>query len=522
MAQNNWSSPMLRLHILLCFCLTAFAVETSPRALRIVQATASDSDSGNLPEQVADSLPGTRWATGQKDALLTLDLGAQASVSGCQIRWVGKAGRVYSFDLLASTDGDTWTQALGDQHSTATHGKFVDYAVPPTPARYIRLRCLGNNENSWTHIDEIRLLGTGGLPVLVDEVREMPETALHRVGDETSFSGFGYYGTCPESPDGTRLCYTRFVQPPTSAKGRYPAELWVCDHDLTHQRKVADIDRVATHNAAMALWVSETRIAYQAGYDQAFVVDADTGQTVLGPLPGQLQHNLYGTEFLLCRNDPKAAPEARGMYAVDARTGAMRLLLPISALQPFAETVGEPDLLRWHLQHGQWSTDGSCLAVKIYAGKGKDWSLVTCRADGSDVRWFGHKPMHFQWYDGDTLFGHDSEVEDGLPNNRELRRWRRDGTVVETLAGYGCHPALSPDRQWLATETWYGSDPVRLMLYRRGQTKPDCILATGTDADVVWGFSAHVNASFSRDGKRVYFNRPVAPSLSQAYCVDLD
>lgn len=509
--------PLLVL-LLACQALTA---QPTPRPLRIAGVVASDSEGENLAEHVVDGVPGTRWATGQQGADLTLDLGVEATVSTCRVRWVGKADRIYAFDLQTSADGTTWQTVLAGGRSTAVHGRFVDYPLPPTAARFVRLHCLGSNENSWTHIDEVRFLGTGGLPAPADDPQELPESAVRRVGDETSFSGFGYYGICPESPSGTRICYTRFVEPPTTARARYAAELWVCDHDLTHQRKVADLAGVGTHNAAMGLWLDEHRIAYQAG-GQTYVVDADNGQTLLGPLDGQLQHNLHAGEFLICCQNPDLTPDRQGLYAVNAQTGALRLLLPISVLQPFTERVGEPDLSRWRLQHAQWSTDGSCLAVKIYAGKGKDWSLVTCRADGTDLAWFGHKPMHFQWYDGDTLFGHDSEVEDGLPNTKDLRRWRRDGTVVATLAGYGCHPALSPDRQWVATESWYGSDPVRLMLYQRGQTRPARILGTFEPATAVWDLSAHVNAAFSRDGKRVYFSRPVAPGLSQAYCVDLD
>jgi hypothetical protein len=59
------------------------------------------------------------------------------------------------------------------------------------------------------------------------------------------------------------------------------------------------------------------------------------------------------------------------------------------------------------------------------------------------------------------------------------------------------------------------------MLYRRGETKPDCILATMPIVQPIWTLSAHVNPSFSRDGKRVYFNRAMADGLSQAYYVDL-
>jgi hypothetical protein len=487
----------------------------------VSSVVASDSDGDATAEHMVDGIPTTRWATGRKGAEATFDLGKLATLTKCRIRWVGRKGRVYTFQLLTSLDGKVWHKLDGERHSTAEHGRFVDYDLIPTEARFARLCCLGNSQNSWTHIDDVQFIGTGGIAAADLGPKELSESALHRVGDEDSFSGFGYYGTCPESPDGTRVCYTRFVQPPTLPKARFPGELWVCNRDLKNRRKVADIAAVGPHNAAMALWVDNRRIVYQSGYHETFVVDADTGETLHGPLAGQLQHNAQDGCFLICRNYRDVDPAERGMYSVNARTGEERLILATRALLPFAEKIGVPDSGKWVIQHGQWSGDGSLIALKLYADKHLPCMLFTCRPDGSDIVCFGPKPMHFQWYDDQTLFGHDSEVDDGQPNNRELRRWRRDATVVETLGGYGCHPAMSPDRQWIATETWYGSDPVRLMLYRRGKTVPDLLLETMAPVNAIWTLSAHANPSFSRDGKRVYFSRAVADGLSQAYYVDV-
>lgn len=506
--------------LLLLASLTSLAA--APRPLRILAATASEHEDEHLPEHAIDGIPGTRWTSANRGATLTLDLGTLATVTVCRIRWTTREGRFFTFDLLASTDGEVWRTVAEGWRSTEASRRFADYPLPDLETRFLRLVCHGNNENSWTHIDEVALLGSGGLPPPPGAPREVPESALVRVGAEDCFSGIGYYGISPESPDGARIAYVQFTQPPTTARGDFPAELWVCDRDLTNHRKLADIPRTGAHNTAMPLWVDNRRIAYEVNYHQTYLVDADTGEDLLGVIDGQLQHNAHDNQFLVCLNRADADPATRGLYSVDADTGERRLVLPTLALEPFADILGEPNLARYVLQHGQWSTEGTHLAIKIFAGRGRDWPLVTCRADGTDILWFGRKPMHFQWYDDDTLFGHDSEVEDGLPNNRELRRWRRDGSVVETLAGRGCHPAMSPDRQWIATESWYGSDPVYLKLYRRGSLKPDRILAILSPVDAIWDLRAHVNPAFSPDGRRVYFMRPVGTSLSQACYVELD
>jgi hypothetical protein len=85
--------------------------------------------------------------------------------------------------------------------------------------------------------------------------------------------------------------------------------------------------------------------------------------------------------------------------------------------------------------------------------------------------------------------------------------------------GPGCHGAISPDGQWIVTESWYGSDPVEIYLYRRGEIEPRLTLAAMAPS---WHLQTHVHPAFSRDGKRVYlnYNAPGSPG-SQVYYVDL-
>ena len=80
---------------------------------------------------------------------------------------------------------------------------------------------------------------------------------------------------------------------------------------------------------------------------------------------------------------------------------------------------------------------------------------------------------------------------------------------------------MSPDKNWFAGDSFYFEDPVRLYLYRSGQTIPSAVIFEHEGVFPTWILSGHVNPAFSRDGHRLYYNRPVGNKLIQIYCVDL-
>ena len=79
---------------------------------------------------------------------------------------------------------------------------------------------------------------------------------------------------------------------------------------------------------------------------------------------------------------------------------------------------------------------------------------------------------------------------------------------------------MSPDKQWFAGESWYRSDPV-LYLYRKGSTNATAVLMSHNFRHVTWDLRAHVNPAFSRDSKRLYYNRATSESLNEVWCADL-
>jgi hypothetical protein len=350
-----------------------------------------------------------------------------------------------------------------------------------------------------------------------------------RVGPENAFTSFGYFNTSPESPDGKRLIYVIYNEP--AIKGKVRGKLYICNRDLTSNRLVCDIPvRIDNHNAAFQQWIDNDTVAFSSPGSvrgAAYIVNADTGKIEHGPFKSAyVGPNSHNGKILLCvRYQPSNLGE-RGLYELDTKTGKTRLLFPITFFKKHYKQYkwkGDPDTSKWKIGHAKYSTDGSHIAfVIIPPGKGRKFHLFTSKPDTSDLIYFGpDKPMHYCWYDHNTLWGSDSEVNDGSLNNKYIKKWSRKKEMLEILAGPGCHLGTSPDRNYFAGETWYNSSPVQLFLYKNGNKNPVATIFNCVYSKMIWDLHAHVNPSFSRDGKRVYYNRAVSEKLKQAYFCDI-
>jgi hypothetical protein len=214
-----------------------------------------------------------------------------------------------------------------------------------------------------------------------------------------------------------------------------------------------------------------------------------------------------------------------GIYEIDVDTGEIEMLrsdVSHAAYQSQFPQGYNPDPTTWKTLHLQYSPSGTRISYRFdcahrsYVGRERQEEyklLLTMDRDGGDPVKFGPKPMHFSWFDDDSIAGHDNQIDDGLPDDKSVRRWDRQGTYIETLAGEGNHLGFSPDREWYATETWYGSKPVVLRVYRRGALEPELQTVVSRDRRTTWELRYHVNPSFSHDGRRVYFNYSPAPGV---------
>jgi len=371
---------------------------------------------------------------------------------------------------------------------------------------FLALGC-GDKEEQSTKVPEEQPELVKGVPV--------------RVGPADLNSTFSYYNTSPESPDGTMISYVKILTEQNERYDSMDGELWVCDADLTNHRMLTELNNFITHNGVNAQWIDNNTIVYYTN-DEIRAVNLE-GQQVTGPIEAfSIGHKPHNNKILYSAVSDET--NYHTIYEYDIFTNEKREIADastFSGISNFFPIINPYELSERKIRHLIYSPDGSKIALRYDVNdEGESGNhLVTMDMNGGDIKFFGPKPMHFSWYDNSSLMGHDNQINDGNANDKSARRWSREKEYIETLAGPGNHLSSSDDRLLIATESWYNSDPVILRVFNKGEITPFWEDSVSVDDFTVWGLGNHVNPSFSRDGKRVYYHKSVAPGKSQAYMV---
>lgn len=336
---------------------------------------------------------------------------------------------------------------------------------------------------------------------------------MKRISPAGAFAVHNYFHVCPESPDGRRVAYSLYPDGPCPGNAG-PCDVMVCDREGTRHRKVGAAGAAVHHVGARPTWIDDDRLAYQdVATHTLHIVNVDTLQEVVyeggvdnySPVLGRMYY---------C----EGRPDRKSVRYLDLATGDTHTAVRLEEMARFGPLGGKPCTPEdWRFAHAYIAPDGSRIAFAIFVGLRPERAYVfIAQPDGSDVRFYGPKPMHWTFHDPDSLFGHDQQdVKDHW-----MRRWDLQGNILEVLSGPGCHGTISPDGRWIVTEDWYASDPVNILLYRRGEREPHRVLATMSPT---WHLQVHVHPAFSRDGRRVYvnYNEPGGRGAA-VYAIDID
>lgn len=356
------------------------------------------------------------------------------------------------------------------------------------------------------------------------------ECTVQNVAGVDTSSSFGYYNTSPESPNGERIAYVCYKSGASVSGGFWPGELWVCDHDLANHRKVVDLAGFSPHNGAELCWIDNRRVALRDNVDTLRVIDVETGEDIIEPVHGLsgLGQNAWDGHVLYVNsyNRSQISGDPVGLYEVDTSDGATQMIFRPADHQQELEAQFPPELTsetllppsQWVVLHAQYSPDGTRIVFRLDVGT-KWKARLLCFYDRSTetVSIFPIKPLHFLWYDNDSIVGHDV-VGGGL-----LKRWNIHTGSSEVVGIAGNHLAVSPDGSHFASETDYHSDPVDLRYFSYGAGDDEVeIVASHNFPNVTWSGEFHANPSFSRDGHRLYFHMPVDENTNGIFCIDLE
>jgi hypothetical protein len=342
-------------------------------------------------------------------------------------------------------------------------------------------------------------------------------------GDEST--ALSIYDTSPESPDGKYICYIRY---PAIAQGGHlappvRAEVMLKNRQTEVVTKIKDVT-CNNHNGANALWINDSLVAFQESHFKDFeVYNVNSQKSVFGKIAGELGHKSFGNVLFYSKcnarlliPDQSRTPydlDEEGIYVFDCLSGNSTQIIQqseiIAAFMKQNKKVSDYETKILHLEPNVLN-DKIMFDYRYRSDSNDSWHELhgIISADGSNPTWIKVRPMHVVWFDNTSMLGVGTED----PENR-IFCYDLYGQKKELLGGTSTHVGMSPNKKWYIGESdFYRPEAdgfTRVYLYKRGETRPYALLAQWKNAKITWEWVAHVNPSFSFDGKRAYFIRAI-------------
>ncbi|TDB67414.1 hypothetical protein [Arundinibacter roseus] len=331
------------------------------------------------------------------------------------------------------------------------------------------------------------------------------------------------YDTSPESPDGKYICFIKY---PAIAQGGHlappvRAEVMLKNRETGKIFKVKDV-YCNNHNGANALWINDSLVAFQTNHFKDFeIYNVHSQKSEFGIIDGELGHKSFGNVIFYSKCNARLLipdnsrtpykPQEEGFFSLDCLTGKSKQFIKqseiIAAFMKQNKKVTDNETKILHLEPNSSNTK-IMFDYRYRSENGTSWHDMhgIVSDDGSDPTWVKVRPMHVVWFDDETMFGVDTE-----DSKKRIFQYDLTGKKLEILGGTSTHVGVSPDRKWYIGESdFYKAEAdgfTRVYLYKRGQTSPYALLAEWKNSKITWEWVAHVNPSFSYDGKRAYFIR---------------
>jgi len=177
------------------------------------------------------------------------------------------------------------------------------------------------------------------------------------IGSSEYNTSFGYYNTTPESPDGSKIAYTKFLSSPKNDRDeQVPAEIWICNAALSGHKKVADINPLAVHNGARIQWLNNRSFAYED--DSIRIIDTE-GAPLIKAVKGRLGHETSQGKILYAADDP--VTQLSTIYEYDILNRQIRKLGDVMDFKEVTDLYPSENLREvsnFNILHLQYSQNG--------------------------------------------------------------------------------------------------------------------------------------------------------------------
>ena len=342
---------------------------------------------------------------------------------------------------------------------------------------------------------------------------------------------WGMNGGQPESPDGKKLVYARKAD-----LNRPETEIVICDREDPENARTVFAVNCGNHNGPSATFVDNSRIVFRDVIDSlsAFrILNIETGEVEIGPVFAKESHcaenGVYPfslSEEFLGKNPAYPELDRCGIYLLRLSDKSIRRVADKETVYNMVTEHGcVPGPYTTSMSHVQLSPKGTKVMMRLSVENCPVFGALGCIEVETGRTWvIPDKPVHQLWFDDDTYMA-TRQYYDGQKIEMETSRICRftpDGECLEVLGGIGNHIDGSPDRQWFVGDRAYPGYPADIFLYRRGEITPKAVFGGQNFQHCTWKLQIHPNPTFSRDGKRIYFNHPVSEERTSAMFVTMD
>lgn len=338
----------------------------------------------------------------------------------------------------------------------------------------------------------------------------------------------GMNGGMVESPDASKIIYAKKESLETDK-----TEIFVCSRDLKNHRKIFEVS-CGNHNGPSATFITNSLVVFRdscEGLPLFRILDIETGEVkykIFGKESHAAESGKYpfslSKEFL-GKNPDYPEINQCGIYILDVFTGEITLAATEEDIAEMVRAHGlTPNENTAAVSHVQLNPSGTAVMMRLGVPECPVFGALGCiDLMTRKTHMIPDKPVHQLWFDDETYmatrqFANGRQIE---MDTSYIARFSKDGEELEILGGISNHMDASPDRKWFAGDRCYPNYAPNVYLYRRGDKKSVCTFGIPQNEYVTWKKQVHPNPSFSRSGKRLYFNRQTNDGKCEAVFADI-
>lgn len=178
-------------------------------------------------------------------------------------------------------------------------------------------------------------------------------------------------------------------------------------------------------------------------------------------------------------NADEPAPSDVGIWWMDLKTGANRLILSLDQLSKIEPNQSMKDAPGHWVNHLQFNPSGSRFVFLNRWTVGKSWKtrLFTAKPDGTDVQLHIDTGMvsHFDWLDDKTILAWTQDEHHVMSFYLLDIETNKMTPFAEDLVTRDGHCSFSPNRKWVLNDTYPDSDQMQslMLLTADGKKKVD-------------------------------------------------